>query len=170
MPSDSNEQGGTLKLLDKNIRSIFIIFISTFGIWRILLPIVIEIQKSQQIGLIEQSAVLGYYLLTIILGVCGICVLFYVIISGIKLIKSWKKEGIEEKSETKTQIETELRVCPECSGNGNIPCPNLDCEEGFIHFSPFKIRNGRLISKEKCSTCIGKSTIICRMCKGEGKI
>lgn len=130
MPSNSNEQGGALKLLDKNIRSIFIIFLFTFGIWYKLLSRIIEIKKSQQIGLIEQSAIAGYYLVSIIFIVCGMCVLCYVLISGIKLIKSEKEpqKTIEEKKE-ETQTETKLKVCPICDGKGNINCT---CENGYL--------------------------------------
>lgn len=82
-----------------------------------------------------------------------------------------EEEGgdIQVEKEPLKQVHGE-KVCPKCGGRGNMPCPNLDCKEGYIYHHPFSSIALFGEKKTKCRECRGSDIVLCKMCNATGKV
>jgi hypothetical protein len=131
----------------------------------------LDLSNSIQVFVLALIVIVHVGLVPLIF-LCGILLL----LSFIRRKESQKIPKEQEKPSMKTLSrpaiagESEQRTCPECGGRGNNPCPNLECEEGYIRYFPFKFENGKMINKEKCPKCRGSNILLCKMCNATGKV
>ena len=78
-------------------------------------------------------------------------------------------EVLEDVRNTRGPTVRRAVACPDCGGDGRVPCPNERCEKGVLMCARCRNR-GTITVIETCPVCNGKYRVECPFCKGAGEV